>query len=341
MAEATRTDFDSETLLLTIVAMVVLRFEFLRRGEGLGDGQSGRYSEVLKRVMKQYAPEVAGLVATLALAALLRARGDAGSEDSPTWAEIKAQWPLLMTADTLLSLQAMLRLLVLLSVVFRSTGTPTPLAEEAAAMWFVAAVARVALLWRTSVYMMEGPLGGWITAAFEVAVLPVLGLMSRSAFGRAPLSLCLTVAGMSAFAWRNRLNLSEDATADALFVFAYCGDMLSALGYLLRTALVEKVPGRTDVSVGFTHLLMPVQASLSAYYFLQAFEPTRELVGQGRPFEVLQISNTVAFGAYVGAAALHIADCRDARPAPDPGQVRDGGSANTLGAAGSVRTFTL
>merc|ERR1740138_1435289 len=94
------------------------------------------------------------------------------------------------------------------------------------------------------------------------------------------------------------------------------------MAYILRTLLIDTGPkgGRGDVAVAFAHLLMPVQQSLSAYYFLQAFEAVPELVGSGMPFETLQIGNTVQLGAYLGALALHLAECFEARSGPEAGQ---------------------
>ncbi|CAK0880759.1 unnamed protein product, partial [Prorocentrum cordatum] len=170
------------------------------------------------------------------------------------------------------------------------------------------AAARVALLARSSDYAMEGPLGGTVTAAFEVAALLVLLGMSRGAIFKAPASVLLAGSGAAVFAFRNRLNLSGDAVSDSLFVLAHCCDLLAALAYLLRAALIEG-SGWGGVSVGFAHALMPLQASLSAYYFLQAFPFSAELVAQGQPFAVLQAANTVACGAYLAAAALYVAEC--------------------------------
>mmetsp|Transcript_83731 Transcript_83731/g.218664 ORF Transcript_83731/g.218664 Transcript_83731/m.218664 type:complete len:321 (-) Transcript_83731:62-1024(-) len=300
-----------EAILLTIVTLVVLRVELVRRYGDVGAGplEAGRYTQNFKHFMKQYAPEVAGLVAILTLAAALRARGDKASENTAGWAEIKEQWPMLMGADTLLALQAMLRFTLLVSTILRAPGGPVPLSGDPAALWFCGAAARVALLARTPCYMLDGPLGGSIAAAFEVAALPVLFGVNKGFFRSARLSTLLAIVGTAAFAHRNRLNLANDEVSDSLFMFAQLADMLAALAYLLRTALIDSSLRLANVSVGFTHLLMPAQAALSAYYFLQAFEMMPSLVGQGQPFEVLQIGNTAALGAYLGAAALHVAEC--------------------------------
>mmetsp|Transcript_55154 Transcript_55154/g.120964 ORF Transcript_55154/g.120964 Transcript_55154/m.120964 type:complete len:347 (-) Transcript_55154:57-1097(-) len=317
----------AETFLCVIVAMVVLRLELQRRagnGPDFGSRDPGRYAESCKRLLRQCAPEAAGVVACLTLAAALRARGDSGRPlDDQAWASITAQWPLLLTADTLLSLQAMLRLVVLLSVVLRASGGgPVPLSEEASTMWLMGGLARACLLIKSTVYMLDGPLGGALPAACEVAVLPLLLVLSRGTLRRAPATIALLLPTVGYFCYRNRLALAEDCFTDGLFMFAHVFDLLAALAYLLRTLLIDTSSkgGRGGVSVGFAHLVMPVQQSLSAYYFLQAFDIVPELVGSGLPFEVLQIGNTVQFGAYLGALALHLAECFEARGGPDAGQ---------------------
>jgi len=306
-----------ETLMCVVVAMVVLRLELQRRagtGPDIGSRRdAGSYAHTCKRFLKECAPETAGLMACLTLAAALRARGDVVQpSDSEAWEQIKAQWPLLLTADTLLSLQAMLRLVVLLSIVLRAgiSGRPAPLSEETAALWLGANTARLVLLSRTTSYMLDGPLGGILPVACEIAVMPILLVLSRGTIRRAGLTLALVAVAAACFASRNRLALCGDSSADALFTLAHSLDLLAGCTYLVRTALIERCS--QDVSVGFTHLLMPIQQGLAAYYFWQAFGFAEELVGSGLPFEVLQIGSTVSFGAYLAASALYIADCYDA-----------------------------
>lgn len=311
--------FSGETLLYVVVAMVVLRLELQRRAGAGPDVGSHRdvstYAENCKRLLKECAPEAAGLVACLTLAATLRARGDmyVHPSDEEAWSQIKAQWPLLLTADTLLSLQSMLRLVVLLSIVLRAgaSGCPVPLMEEASALWLGANAARLMLLLRTTSYMLDGPLGGNLPVACDIAVMPILLVLSRGTFGRAAVTLALIMAAAACFASRNHLSLGGSSCTDALFTLAHSLDLLAACAYLVRTFFVERCT--VDVSVSFTHILMPVQQGLAAYYFWQAFEVVPELVGAGLPFQVLQIGNTASFGAYLAAAVLHIADRFDAR----------------------------
>jgi len=311
----------AEALVCAAVAAVVLCLELQRRtttGPNFGSRQTGWYAESCKRLLKECAPEAVGLTACLTTAALLRARGDvrAAGADSEAWEQIKAQWPLLLTADTLLSLQAMLRLVVFASVALRAgRGGPAPLAGEPSALWLGAAAARVALLLRSEAYTLDGPLGGNLPSVCEVAVLPILFLLGRDTLRRAPFTLAWVVAAAACFARRNHLSLADDAHADALFLFAHSLEFLASFAYLLRSALID-VP-RGDVSAGFAHLLMPVQQALAAYYWLQAFDFSPTLVGAGLPFEALQIGCCAQLGAYLGASALYFAEVLDRNEASD------------------------
>merc|ERR1719235_2625445 len=69
--------------------------------------------------------------------------------------------------------------------------------------------------------------------------------------------------------------------------------------------------GRCGVALRFTHIVMPVQQCLAAYYFVQAFEYMPELVAAGHPFHVLHFGNVAQLGAYAGAAVLHWAEYLD------------------------------
>lgn len=308
--------FRAESTIYAAVAMVVFRIEYVRRsgnGPNIGSNAGAGYVQTGKRLLRQCGPEAAGLLAVFTLAAALRARGDVRAPvDSEAWDRIKNDWPLLMTADTLLALQSMLRFVALLSVVLRaSIFGPVPLSDEAAALSLGAAVARATVLATSSVYMLDGPLGGYIPAAFEVAVLPLLLALSRGTLRRAPLGMALVCCIAYFFAHRNHLALTEEVYPDRLFVLAHCFDFLSACCYLAGTFMTaDNGPGSaaSSLTTGFVHLVMVVQQALPAYYFLEAFAAVPELVGAGKPFEVLQIANVAGLGAYLGAASLYVAE---------------------------------
>jgi len=325
----------AEALACVAVTAVVLHLELHRRagsGPSFG-GSSGHYAEGCKRLLRQCAPEAIGLLACLALAAALRALREEGKpQDDEAWARIKAEWPMLMTADSLLSLQAMLRVVVLLSAALRrGAGGPAPLADEAAALWFFGGLARVLVLGFSNVYMLDGPLGGSLPVACEVAVLPLLLILGHGTFRRAKLACVSTVLATAVFAYRNRLCLANEPAADALFVLAHCFDILAAFAYILRTLLIDNGTSgsKVHISVGFAHLLLPIQQALPAYYFLQAFDEVPELVGAGLPFQLLQLGNAAQLGMYLGATALFVAE-RFAGGGPGAGASAPGPAGGTV-----------
>lgn len=230
------------------------------------------------------------------------------------WAEVLKDWPILVGADTLLGLQAILRLVILVSVVSRaSKSVPVSLAGMPAALALSGSVARGMLATRSMTYMLDGPLGGELAVVCELAVVPLLAARGLTHMYGAPLAMMLATGVATYVASHNYLSLSEDKSANILFILAHCFELLSAFAYLFRTIILHSRPsdytaGRPVASVGFMHLLMSVQQALAAYYFLTVFEPDPKLVGAGRPFCLLILGNLAQLFAYLGAAALHFAD---------------------------------
>jgi len=322
----------AEMGICIITAMIVLRMELTRR---LGDGSPGlRYGfsgsiEGCKQVLKHCGPEVAGVAACSMLALVLRLRGDVESTGSAEWEEIKSQWPLLLTADTLLCFQSMLRLVVLGSVLLRAGARPIgPLGGEVAALFMGANIARGLLAWKSSNYMLDGPLGGNLPGFCDIAAIPMLAaLVGLRNLRRCPVVVLTVGIGVSWLSSRHNLNLAAaDANADSLFIAAHMFDTLAALTYLVRSILIsENDRALGCVKVGFTHLLMAAQQSLSTYYFLHAFDKNADLVGAGCPFEVLQIGNVVQLGTYFAAAVIFVAEHLDsASEASDSARVPSG-----------------
>lgn len=307
----------AEVLLCAAVAMVVLRIEVQRRAglEAAGGSWPLAWSaDRAKRLLKENVAETALLLSCATLAVMLRSRGDTSAHQSDAqWEQIKSSWPVLITADTLLSLQSMLRLVAFLAAMLRvsDAGAAAPLAEGAAALWLFGGIARMAVFARTDAYVLDGPLGGALPTAFEAAALPTLLALGSRALRRSWLPLTLAVAAVLAYAQCNHLSLAEadDRTSDILYSSAECFETLAAFVYLARAALVEgavQSPG-----AGFVHLLMPVQQALGAYYWLEAFSGSHDLVGAGRPFDVLHIGTVAGLGAYLAAGALFLADRLD------------------------------
>lgn len=318
-----------EAIVYGFIAVLVFRLELHRQAGGerprlVGSLDCGRYAEGAKRVLRECAPEATLLLSCLTLAAALRARGDVGYVTGPNddgndqaWEQIKTEWPLLITADSLLAFQTMLRLVALTSTAWRmrrasSTHAvpPMPLEGGVSVLWLGTFCARAFLHHRTQNYMLDGPLGGWSSVACDTfMILPLLSL-SAKALLQAPLTAGVTFASAIAYAHRNRLNLAEeDVLADTTFMAMEVLEMIAAFAYLGRTVVADT--GKKDLAAGFTHLLMPLQQALSSYYFLEAFPAVSELVGSGKPFETLQFGHTAAFGAYLAAAALYFAECLD------------------------------
>lgn len=303
-----------ECIIGTVVAIVVLRLEVTRRaGPQNNPGNTGgSYGSTTVKLLQQHAPEVISLLACLIVAATLRIRGSTnhGLPDS-----LVQEWPILLTADTLLALQAMMRSLVLISTVLRIGKGPTLLSQEAAALACGAALVRAALAARSDVYLLDGPLGGKLPVACEFLSLLLLAILCRGIRGSALMVSSLTLATAAWIASRNRLSLAGDTVTDALFIFAHLAELLAAFAYLSRALLLDAgLGGHTKVNVAlhYAHMLMPVQQCLAAYYFVQAFENVPELVGAGRPFEILTIGGVAQLGVYASAAILHLAEYIDA-----------------------------
>jgi len=308
--------YSLEVFICVVAAMVVLRLEMQRRaGDHYADaGGLGGAIGGCKKILVHCAPEVAGVVACLTLAALLRARGDVNGVDAANeeaWEEIKRQWPLLITADTLLAFQAMLRVVVLLSVVLRSNALmPVPLSDEVASLSLFGSLSRCGLLVVSKVYFLDGPLGGNLPGACELATIPLLVALGGFAnIKRCPLIAVAVVCGVAWLAFRHHLSLATEAYADEFFLAAHMFETLSACVYLARSLLIGSEDQSAGTSAtGFTHVLMAAQSSLATYYFLRAFDAAPELVGSGLPFEVLQTSVTLQLGMYLGAALVFAAE---------------------------------
>jgi hypothetical protein len=154
--------------------------------------------------------------------------------------------------------------------------------------------------------MLDGPLGGMLPVACEVASVPLLAILCKGIPRNALIVSLMTVALAAWVGYRNRLALAGDAITDGLFVFAHVAELMSAFAYLFRSVLLGA--SGANVAARFGHLMMPMQQVLSAYYFVQAFEAAPQLVGAGRPFDVLQVGGIVQLGVFAGAAVLHLAE---------------------------------
>jgi len=320
-----------QALLGGAALSTVLCFELPRRLGGIHVETLGLRKCVKScvTIVAGCAPEVIGLSVVLLLAVILRLRGDTDVMATPleqqTWEQIKVQWSILMGADTLLNLQAMLRLLVLLFLARRAqVGGRSPLSGLPALLFLAAALTRGRMGCVTDVYRLEGPLalGGNLPIACEVAGVAFWAALGRSALRKAPVAATVMVGGAMWFASHHYLNLAQNASADQLFIQAHVLELLAAFAYVSRAICLavgsedasgdeqdldhppSKGDWKSNAFIGFMHMVMTAQQAFSACYFLTAFTPDPSLVAVGRPFCVLCIANLLQLGAFLLAAAF-------------------------------------
>lgn len=311
-----------EVLVGGSVMAVMLYLEVTRRGHahtgapGTEEGTSGGLTlKGCTQLLCRFWGEALGIAACVAVAVALRVWGSrgapvaAGSHEERAWADIQRQWPLLVTADTLLAFQSMLRVTAFFSVTLRS-GTDDsgpPLAAEPAALLLAGGLFRAALLAQSDVYMLDGPLGGSLPASCDVAAIPLLLPLALPAILslRRCLAFMLIVVCCGWFGYHNRLSLSEDPVADSLFTGYHVLDLAAAVAHLGRTAFTG---GGLESGGWIVQTLMPVQQGLAAYYFLMAFDAAPELVSAGKPFELLQYGGVAQLGMFLASAALHLSE---------------------------------
>mmetsp|Transcript_150764 Transcript_150764/g.266096 ORF Transcript_150764/g.266096 Transcript_150764/m.266096 type:complete len:362 (-) Transcript_150764:139-1224(-) len=330
-----------QILLGTTAVITVLCIE-LPHSLGIVDLKPRDVFVGCKRFLRFCAPEAIGLACVFLVAVLMRLRGDMEIRTYPeaveVWEEIKAEWPVLMGADTLLNFQSMLRVLIFTSAAFRagifhgfkasaskmvtmsldhengsSTAAMSPLSGTGAALFFGAMLARARLYARSEIYKPEGPLSGDVPFFCDLCALPLLLFLSLSAV-RPKIGSPIRITGAIAFAmWvasNHHLNLARNPSIDSLFTLVHVLEFLAALAFLGRAAMESGGDAeggqRGRALVGFVHVLMAFQQALSAYYFLTAFEPSPYLTGAGHPCCVLTWCNLLAFGAYLCAAGLYL-----------------------------------
>jgi hypothetical protein len=331
-----------QALLGATAMATVLCLEVPRRTAGIQVTDLGlkQCARSCAQIVWRCAPEVMGFMVVLLLATILRLRGDTEVMPDPAmqqvWEKIKVEWPILMGADTLLNLQAMLRLLVVLFVAYRANeGGRSPLTGMAALLSLAGALTRGTLNTKSLQYRLEGPLslGGDLPVACELASVPFLAAFGVAELRKSPITASTLVSGGLWFASHHYLNLANDPSTDRLFTQAHVLELLAAFAYLARAfslmlgheddtsgggrRLGRRNSWRSGAFVGFMHILMTIQQAFAAYYFLTAFEPSASLVGAGRPFCLLIICNLLQLAAYLCATALFI-----------------GGSVDTEGEAG-------
>jgi len=322
LAQASATALPDDTtqdwLFSAAVAAIAITIWLLERAAG------GTPTAILNQ-LKRMAPELLGLALCVSLAAGLIFCGEhrggeaIPKEDEGLWRDINAEWPLLKTADTLLGVQAMVRLVLLSSAVFRSGDDEdrSALALEPAAFLLAAASSRAVLLvlspWE--VYHLDGPLGGALNLACEMAAVPLLAWLARGMLAQKAARLVAFVALsgiLLATALSQRLALADPGSEylDVLFSFGMLLDLAAALWFLLRCcALGTRAGGQFMV---YSVAALPAQELLGALFMLTSwgeapFAEVPALVGAGHPLCALQTTTLAEVGVYLSASVVFVA----------------------------------
>lgn len=302
--------------LIPLLAVGVWLIEYRRRAQPASDSDMG------KHLFRQLMPELAGLTVLCGLVTVLLVcrREDQSLDGDVAWTDVKHEWPLLMTADSLIGLQAMVRLVFLLSASLRRTGaTLSPLDGEPAAFFLLAALVRVALLILSppGVYHLDGPLGGDLNIGIEVTscllLLPLgLRLLQKGLFRVVTVAVVATLLAGSAT--RNHFSLADKSLShlDMLFSLVVLLEIVAGVAFYINSAK-GKGSYVFDAFTGFAHFMLPLQQALPTYFLLVAFAPPFQveasLVGKGRPFELLQGASLVQIGMYIAAGVVYTSAC--------------------------------
>eukprot|EP00928_Gymnodinium_smaydae_P058022 TRINITY_DN4122_c0_g1_i1.p1 TRINITY_DN4122_c0_g1~~TRINITY_DN4122_c0_g1_i1.p1 ORF type:complete len:384 (+),score=71.14 TRINITY_DN4122_c0_g1_i1:88-1152(+) len=279
-------------------------------------------------MLRRFAPELVALGVLGTFASCMLARGGhtgfavIPDDQAELWGNIQSEWPLLTTADSLFVLQAMVRLVLLVSVACRGSAS-APLAGSPAAFALLAQVCRLLLfaLSTPDVYHIDGPLGGVTSVIFEVAPVPVLIFLSRNLSAKAAAIVVVASASAAGVASVNTFGLADFMPAlDVLFSLVQLLDFLAACAFLRTTiaALGAMGVAKSNSAPGIADCLLPLQALLPAYFFLTAFAPPLVvepvLVRQGMPFELMWTVGAAQVGLYALAAVLQFAWSLDETP---------------------------
>jgi len=313
-------------LPLLIVAAMVWALEQRRRGQEDGALRAPSLAACVRASLR-LAPELAGLALCGVVVGAVLLRGEnhgavpASDEDKELWSEIRSQWPALSTADSLLGLAAILRVFLLVSSELRrKEAAATPFMAEPVVFMFLAAAARSTMLVLSpqDVYHLDGPLGGYPNIVLEVLAALLLAHLAARALRSGAASVTAVAAGallLLPVALCNRLAIADtsDSHLDALFSLAQLLDLGAAVAFLVRT--MAAAGGQGDGGGAFATLaffMLPLLQLLPAYFLMTAWgkpplTEVPELVGAGRPFEVLQLAGLAQVGLYVLSWAMRIA----------------------------------
>lgn len=292
----------SEVCISILAALLLIAFELRHITAGV----------CCPCTLKKCTPEALALVFLALVAIGLRVRGPTGPPlDDEAWQQIVAEWPLLLTADTLLAVQTMLRFLVFTSAAFRSGSESRmrALSVESGAFFLGAIGVRVWLFAFDDSYHLDGPLGGVLAWCFEAAsLLPLMTLVlcaqSWTCKGFVMCTVMTALCGLIGSS--NTFKLAGGTVADGAFTFAHCMEFVAAIAHIQCAGY-----GPAGLSRGIVTLGLTVQQVLSAYYFLEAFDAGPELVSVGKPYAVIAGGSVIQLGMYLFAGAAHVASVSD------------------------------
>lgn len=296
---------------ILMLAIIVWLVEHFRRA------QTASLWHRVSRLIRQLLPEVLVLILLSGLIVWrLASHVEQGLDTDEAWQDVQHEWPILMTADTLLGLQAMLRFVLVLSASFRHTSSAMcPFEGEPAVFFLFASLTRMLLLALSprEVYHLDGPLGGTTYVAFEavacVLLLPFGWRMVRSC-SRQLIVLPILILGQIFIASRNHFSLAgpDLRHLDILFSLVMLLEMWAGITFLYRSSHSGTCESAEAFS-SFAHIILPIQQSLPTYFLLVAFAPPfhsePSLVGQGRPFELLQSVGLAQVAMFLIAAYLY------------------------------------
>jgi len=273
------------------------------------------------RVLKRLAPELLALSFGLSLASALVYCGqhnggaEIPKEDQALWSDINAEWPVLKTADSLLGIQAMLRLVLLSSALLRKGDdeATSAMAMEPMGFLFLASCTRAILLlcspWE--VYHLDGPLGGALNLACEICAVPLTAWLCRplrrNIYGVSCIAIIWLALGLLASQQHLALADPGQEYLDVLFSWSQFLDFAAALAFLIRTCTLW-TSARGEFMV-YSLMALLFQQLLSAVFMFSSwgqapFHEVPGIVGKGSPLAVMQMSCLLEVACYVVSAVI-------------------------------------
>ncbi|CAE8621554.1 unnamed protein product, partial [Polarella glacialis] len=235
---------------------------------------------------------------------------------------------ILSTADSLFALQAMLRLVLVLSAVLRPSGSrgtvdASPMTGSTALFYLLAGIIRVTLLIVSPDHGLEGPLSGPVYLAFEVAsLLPLMKLALGSSSSKdipwrpaavAVKVLCWAAAVTAAavVSSQHQILLSGDKMLDGAFTMVNLLELVAAVICLFSTVLAGGGGAKGSFS-SFAHIVLPIQQVLPMYFYLTAFDASLDDASLGHPLVLMQRCGALEIVLLLLAAMAHVALAEDA-----------------------------